>query len=504
MATPSIVISGLSGGSGKTMLSLGLARAFVNQGLRVRACKKGPDYIDAAWLALAARAPKANLDPFFTPGPGLRQQFLAACAGYDLALVEGNRGLFDGLDISGSCSTAELARIIDAPVLLVVDCTKMTRTVAALVKGCIDFEPGLRIGGIVLNRTGNQRHQSLTQRAVEELAGLPVLGILPRRSTPFINERHMGLSGLDEHADADQALDGLARYISAHVNLEAVLELAAPRPAKAGRAHPEELFTAADNEACAPPPTRKAASRSRTVRIGYVRDAAFWFYYQENLDALRRLGAELLPLSLLSPEAWPAIDGLYMGGGLPELHLEALSANSGALRHVADLSRSGLPIYAECGGFIYLCAEIRLHDRSRPMAGVFPHSIEFCPKPQGLGYVEATVVRQNPFYPVGLRLRGHEFHFTRNIPPPAEPGTQPGEKAPPGKGGDDMRPDEAAYILELARGSGMQKSAAGALDGLCVNNTFAAYTHIYAPAVPQWAESFVSLCRQVSARISHE
>ena len=210
-----LVISGLSGGAGKTVLSLGLARSLVRQSRTVAVCKKGPDYIDAAWLARAARSPQATLDPYFTPGNALLERFISVAGNSDIALIEGNRGLFDGLDITGSCSTAELSRILAAPVLLILDCTKMTRTVASLVKGCLTFEDGIRIGGVILNRTGGARHQAMTRRAVEELAGVTVLGILPRGDDALLPERHMGLAGLDERANADACLDRLADFAAA-------------------------------------------------------------------------------------------------------------------------------------------------------------------------------------------------------------------------------------------------------------------------------------------------
>lgn len=509
---PRLIISGLSGGAGKTMLSLGLARAFARRGLRVQPFKKGPDYIDAAWLALAARAPQANIDAFFTPGPALCRQFTRIAHGCDLALVEGNRGLFDGLDIQGSCSTAEVARLIGAPVLLIVDCTKMTRTTAALVKGCRDFEPGLNLRGVVLNRTGNPRHAALARRAVEELAGVPVLGALPRGEKPFILERHMGLAGTDEgqydDTPPDAMLETLADFIEIHVELERVLEYARSAPALPGA--PDE--PGAPDMSCAPmtahapaahgPPdavsgpvetVSSSSARSprpasaphlgRVPRIGYVRDAVLWFYYRENLDALLEAGAELTPLSLLDDKPWPELDGLYLGGGLPELYAQSLSRNRKKLDRLAALCRAGLPVYAECGGFMLLAECLRYQDHNYRMAGVFPLCIEFCEKPQGLGYIEAEALVDTPFHPAGSRFRGHEFHFSRIMRPNADANAMP--------------PDLPEPALRLHRGNGMSQGPDGlGRDGLLCGNTFAAYVHIYAPAVPHWAATFAALCRQ--------
>ena len=468
---PRIIITGLSGGAGKTTVSLGLARALARQGLGVRAFKKGPDYIDAAWLSLAARAPQGNLDLFFMPGPALRDLFIRMAAGYDLALVEGNRGIFDGLDINGSCSTAEVARIIQAPLILVLDCTKMTRTVAALVKGCMTFEQDLTIGGVILNRTGNSRHRAMLQRAVEELCEVPVLGVLPRNAEALLAERHTGLAGPageDECIQADALLDGIADFIVDHVDLAAIRKLAESAP------------NLPDSSSCAPIASPIAAAK-QPVTIGYIHDAAFWFYYQENLDALRIAGATLIPLSLLDDAPWPELGGLYIGGGLPILHAESLSANTAKRSLVASLSRSGLPIYAECGGFMYLARHLVVNGKEFPMAGVFPCAVEFHQKPQGLGYVMAEIVGKNPFHPLGASLLGHEFHFSRCIP------DAPANTI-----------DAQTHTFHLTRGRGMFTAPDGnGRDGLLFNNTFAAYTQIYAPALPDWAPSFVAFCRKV-------
>jgi cobyrinic acid a,c-diamide synthase len=547
MHIPRVIISGLSGGAGKTMLSLGLARALLHSGLRVKAFKKGPDYIDAAWLALAARSAQANLDPFFLPAPALRSLFYRGAAGHDISLIEGNRGIFDGLDLSGSCSTAELSRILQAPLLLLLDCTKMTRTAAALVSGCLQFETGLHIGGVVLNRTGNTRHQALARRAVEELAGVPVLGALPRRPSAFIVERHMGLAGLDECARADAQLDVLADFVRDHTDITAIIRLASSAPdlpmqesapLSAGmvpefcldehRTHAAEeaLSAVAHNEptreeACiraqAPEPAAQASNpasasacsghieEERRLCIGYVRDAAFWFYYEENLSALREAGATLIPLSLLEaetpqgsrtgqncrPEDWEHLDGIYIGGGQPELYAQALSDNFCCREHMASLSRKGLPIYAECGGFIYLSRELRIADVSFPMAGVFACPVEFHSRPQGLGYVEAEVVAPNPFHPLGTHFRGHEFHFSRcGIQKNTEASSFRQAAAP-----ESAHQLAGGHILRLHRGRGMCSCPEqGGFDGLLFRNTFAAYTHVFAPALPYWARNFVSLC----------
>lgn len=530
-----ICISALSGGGGKTLLSLGLARAFSRQGLAVQPFKKGPDYIDAAWLSLAAGRQASNLDPYFLPPARLRALFrhVMERSGARLALLEGNRGLFDGMDVRGSCATAELARTLDCPVLLSLDCTKMTRTAAALVAGVRNFEPGLRLAGVVLNQVASARHEGILREAITTYTDVPVLGAIPRLRENPLPERHMGLASLcgDELSpQAQEILEKLADVVRDHVDMERVLALADDLPALPEEpdfwdeaAWAGEGFTASSCEgqpaachagtasaagaeascegaaptgalsvtsprATTPDSTQMgvAVSRCRTLhpadspepapRIGYVRDRALWFYYEENLEALRRAGAELVRLSLLDDAPWPELDGLYLGGGFPEDWAREL-ASSPHLARLATLAGEGLPIYAECGGFMVLASALERDGQRWPMSGIFPVETRFCPKPQGLGYVRADVVLPNPYFPQGSVLRGHEFHYSLCHEPAAVSG-------------------RLEHALRLRKGTGMGRDAAGhGRDGLVSGRVWAAYCHIFAPAVPGWAPRFVDLAR---------
>lgn len=521
MTTPSItaprlVISGLSGGGGKTLLSLGLARALTLRGLCVKPCKKGPDYIDAAWLSLASGRTPTNLDPFFLSDTRMRALFRASFGDADLAVIEGNRGLYDGRDVQGSCSTATLARALDAPILLTLTVTKMTRTAAAVIAGLAHFEP-INLSGVVLNRVASSRHAALIRQSIETYTGIPVLGEIPRLAENPIPERHMGLVSMhDESPDAPgrasllAALDSLATLIESHMDVDAALRIARSAPdlrdvepfwEDAETPHAEEVdgplsiatvppFQPGQGCPAAQAPLTQPHSStrlSRPVTIGFVRDAALWFYYEENFEALRRAGAELIELSLLSPEPWPGdrLDGLYLGGGFPEMVPERL-ASSPHLEEIRGYSMRGMPIYAECGGFMVLCQELRIDGKDYPMAGLFPARAEFCPRPQGLGYVEATVEAENPFHPVGALLRGHEFHYSRCV---ALGELDPTLRLSPGVGMSG--PGHRAKGL-AAEGSDPLASR----DGLLVRNTFAAYTHLFAPAVPHWAPRFVTACQR--------
>lgn len=451
---PRIIVTGLSGGAGKTICSLGLARAFARAGRAVAPFKKGPDYIDAVWLGLAAGRPASNLDSHLMTPDTVRSLFAHRAAGCDVAVVEGNRGLFDGMDEEGSCSTAELARILDAPVVLSMDCTKMTRTAAAVLAGVAGFEDGLRLAGVILNRTAGERHRSILRRTIERYTDVPVLGALPKLDPDPIPERHMGLISNREYAGQEAILDGLARAVAEHCDLDALLAAAAAAP---------DLPPAAPLWPGEPVPG--------DVTIGYVRDAALWFYYEENLEALARAGARLVELSLLDERPWPEIHGLYLGGGFPETMADALAEAVDTRRRVKALSEDGLPIYAECGGFMYLSESVDWDGERRPMAGVFPVRVEVCPRPRGLGYVEAEVAGENPFHPLGARFKGHEFHYSHCLA---------GSGPPP------------RSALSMLRGQGMLDGR----DGLLSHNTFASYTHIHALGCPWWAENFVRAARR--------
>jgi cobyrinic acid a,c-diamide synthase len=464
---PRLILAGLSGGSGKTTITLGVARAWVRHGRKVKPYKKGPDYIDAVWLGLAARATAANLDPFLMSSATLRNLFFATASPDDLALVEGNRGLFDGKDVDGSCSTAHLARTLDAPVVLVMDCTKMTRTAAAVVGGIQKFEPELNLAGVVCNRTAGERHRAILRRAIEHYTDVPVLGCLPKIDPDPIPERHMGLVSHREHHGADAILDQLADVAGQWIDLDRLLAVAeTPTP---GHTPDTPAATAASD-------LWPAAIPGEPVRIGYVRDAALWFYYEENLDALRAAGAELVELSVLDTAPWPELHGLYLGGGFPETQAADIAANHGVLDHIRTLARTGAPIYAECGGFMFLGENLTVGDVTYPMAGVLPVSTTLCAKPQGLGYTEARVTRENPFFAKDSLLRGHEFHYSRCIAAP-DAVTLP-------------------MALHMERGTGMLDHD----DGLLLDNTFAAYNHIHALSTPQWAPNFIAAARAYRAR----
>ncbi len=448
--TPRILLAGLSGGAGKTIVSLSLARALSDADQQVKPFKKGPDYIDANWLSLAARTPATNLDPCFLDELRLRALFHEKAKGFDVAVIEGNRGLFDGKDVAGSCSTAQLARQLKVPVVLVLDCTKMTRTAAAIVAGCTAFEQGVDLRGVILNRTAGKRHRNILRSSIETHTDAKVLGVFPKLSENPVPERHMGLVSDQEFNRKEASLDELGRMGREYLDLDALLDMA--RSAKPLDIAPVDLW-----------PSDQGVEKPV---IGYVHDAALWFYYPENLEALERAGAKLVRLSLLDDQGWPEIHGLYLGGGFPETLAEKLADNEMARARVHSLAAAGTPIYAECGGFMYLCSEVEYGGRAYPMSGVLPLKTGFCDKPQGLGYTEALVVRPNPFYREGVRIVGHEFHYSHCIV----------------EGGGEI-----SLCLAMKRGKGML----GGMDGVVKDNIMASYNHIFALSTPEWAPGFV-------------
>ncbi|WP_320170844.1 cobyrinate a,c-diamide synthase [Maridesulfovibrio sp.] len=452
MNFPRIVLAGLSGGTGKTIVSLGLCRAFRNQGFDVKPFKKGPDYIDARWLGLAAGRYATNLDPFLMPDDRLKALFLEKGRGAHISIVEGNRGLYDGKDVEGSCSTAELARKIKAPVILIIDCTKMTRTVAAIVAGCKAFEEGFNLAGVILNRTAGERHRNILQSSIETYTDIPVIGMLPKFRENPIPERHMGLVSNTEYDAVEKALDTLGQMASDCIDLDAVYSIAS-----------DVVEDTVPHES---PWTGIEVGSDEKPVIGVVRDEAIWFYYEENLEALRRAGAEVIEVSLFASEPWPEMDGLYLGGGFPETLADEISGNTLIRNHVRALADSGMPVFAECGGFMYLGRDVEYEGRKYPMSGVLDLSTRLCKRPQGLGYTEGRIVHENPFFPVGTTVPGHEFHYSLCV--------------------DNMEA-QPVYALELDRGKGM----ANGRDGMVHGNVYAGYNHIHAMGVPCWAGNFV-------------
>ncbi len=510
---PRLVFSGLSGGSGKTLLTLGLVRALVRRGKNVQPSKKGPDYIDTAWLSLAAKNVACNIDPYFSS-----ESQMLALADYftkkidaEMLIIEGNRGLYDGKDSLGTCSTAHIARLFKAPVIMVLPCTKMTRTMAAIVYGLLNFEQS-NIAGLILNKIGSERHGRLVQKSIAEHTDVPIVGLVPRLESFHIQENTMGLV-LPGQTDAEAVLEKLANFVELYVDVPALINIAKKAPlldcnSKANQENlcPEKLLW---------PLQKNHSTDEKKPRIGIVKDKVFSMYYEENFEALRRAGAELVFVDLFDERPWPELDGLYIGGGFTQSHAKEL-ATAPHLATIKAFAEASRPVYAECGGFLLLCQSIALEEIDYKMAAVFPLRVTLCQRPQALGYVDVTVKKDNPFFKEGQSFRGHSFHYTRCQPlvPFSEEdfifsvkgggmgkarrtdwhlsGTVQAKKAEARAEDAPKKEAHKPFEKRTKNSSRLPK----ACDALLYKNTFGAYTYVYAPAVPEWAENFVALCHQ--------
>lgn len=471
LTTPRLVVAGLAGGTGKTLVTLGLVRALARSGRRVLPWKKGPDFIDAAWLGAAATLPGRNLDTFLMDHEAILGSLGRATreggeSSRDVIVVEGNRGLFDGLDVQGSHSTARLAQLIGAPVVLVVDATKTTRTVAALVLGCQKLDPAVDLRGVILNRVGTRRQQALISDAVRAATGLDVLGAIPRLPKRPLLDRHLGLVTSVEHPNIEQVLDGLADLVTEHVNLARVEELAREARPLASACLARGLVATTNTHHGEEP---SAAPPRPDVRIGVLRDRAFSFYYPENLEALEVAGAELVFLSPLADTDVPDVDAVYAGGGFPEEYASELAHNGRFREQLRRRIEEGMPVWAECGGLAYLARTLLREGTAYPMVGAIPAVVEQNATPRGHGYVQARVDRPNPFLPEGTELRGHEFHYTQ------------------------LKSDSTKLqtALQLERGTGLGHGR----DGIVEGRVFATYMHVHALGAPGWATRVVEAAR---------
>jgi len=442
---PRVVVAGTSSGAGKTTVACGLIGALRARGLRVQGFKVGPDYIDPSHHALASGRPGRNLDAFLS-GPELIAPLARhGAAGADVAVIEGVMGMFDGASSRGElASTAHVAKLLDAPVLLVVDGSAMARSVAAVVHGFATFDPDVRVAGVVLNRLGSEQHEALLREALAPL-GVPVVGALRRDERVRAPERHLGLVPAGEREGrARAALGALVPLVERHVDLDAVLALARAAPALSG-------------PAWSPEPAGGPVAGG--ARIAVARGPAFSFHYEENLELLSAAGAELLPFDPLRDTALPpGADALVLAGGFPEVYGAELTANAPLRAEVAAFAASGRPVLAECGGLLYLAAELD----GQPMCGALPVTARMADR-LTLGYREATARTATPWLDAGARVRGHEFHYARVEP--ADGGAR------------------AAWTL-AARG--VERA-----EGFVAGGVQASWLHVHWAAFPRIAERFV-------------
>jgi cobyrinic acid a,c-diamide synthase len=448
-------ISAPQGRSGKTIITIALCDIFKRRGLSVQPFKKGPDYIDPSWLTIATGRSCRNLDPFLIPEDKLIQAFEQACEDTDLALVEGAMGLYDGLD--DHKTTAEIAHLLNLPILLVVNTSRMTGSIAAMVKGYQLFRTDIKIAGVILNYVSGLGHEEKLRNAVEQHCGIPVVGGVPRDADLLIAERHLGLIPAPESEESKLLVERIGHQLEPCFDIDRILSIA--RTVKAPPPFPLPLGERDGGR----------GSQASIAKIGVLRDRVFNFYYPENFEALKKAGAQLLFIDSLT-DRLPELDGLYIGGGFPEFFLKELERNDGLRKDIAGTVERGLPVYAECAGLMYLCRSIRWQGRSYEMAGIISADVELSPKPEGHGYVIAKVVEENGLFPVGFTVRGHEFHHSTLF-----------------------HLNGSRFAYQMVRGHGIT----GREDGILYKNLFASYLHLHALGTPEWAKGFVDLaCKE--------
>ena len=435
--SPGYFISAPWRSSGKTIFSIGLARAAKRRQLPIQPFKKGPDFIDPLWLSAASGAGCYNLDPYIQHDDWVNT-FSENTKPGSLGLIEGTMGLHDGLQTDGSDSNASVAKVLNIPVILVVDCRGMHRTVAALVKGIQQFDPQVQFAGVVLNRVRSKRHADKIHVALKRYCDIPLLGTIPETESLAIVEKQLGLTPVAEHAAATRLIDQAADIVTECCDLDVLFS----------------HFSASDLAI----DTSQTPCIEHHLKIGIARDQAFHFYYQDDLDAFSELAVELIELSPVS-DSFPAdLDGLIIGGGFPERHAEALAANRSFINGLHDSIENGLPVHAECAGLMYLCKRLVLEEGSFDMVGVIDGEVSMGNKPQGRGYMKLHLRGSN------TEIRAHEFHHSSII---------------------FNSPQN--YEFKVTRGHGVD----GANDGILTKNVQASYAHFRQTRRYPWVEQFV-------------
>jgi cobyrinic acid a,c-diamide synthase len=454
-----MLVSAAHKSSGKTTITIGLGAAYKARGLTVQPFKKGPDYIDPMWLGLATGRACRNLDLYLMEPEEIRDSFVRHGSTADLCLVEGNKGLYDGLALDGSNSNAALAKLLDLPVVLVLDARGMTRGIAPLILGYQAFDRDIQIAGVILNNLGGSRHEAKLRAVVEHYTDVPVVGAMHHDQLLTIEERHLGLIPGNESAESAAMIQTLGERVGRLVDLDRLLSLTERPPLSPVVPAPEPLPQVS----------------GKRPRIAIARDRAFGFYYADDLDALAA-GADLVFFDTLRDQHLPVADALYIGGGFPEVFAAELSANTSLRHELRTALTNGMPAYAECGGLMYLSRSLTAWGARHDMVGVIPGDVVLHQRPVGRGYVHLAENQAHPWPRPHLpedEIRAHEFHYSslENLP-------------------DDLR-----YAYQVRRGHGID----GQKDGLIIHNLLASYTHLRSIGQCYWASRFLAFIRTVQA-----
>ncbi len=450
---PRLVIAGTSSGVGKTTISIGLMAALTEQGYDVQPFKVGPDYIDPGFHTLVTANSSRNLDSYFLNKAKLKETLLYGAQKADISIIEGVMGLFDGKKGKNSAgSTAQVAKILQTPVILVIDAKKMAQSAAAMAYGYQNFDKELNLSGVILNNIASKGHYQMIKDRIISQLDLEVLGYLPSNQELKLPERHLGLVPTSESNELRQFITKLKSLIKNYIDLEKVVELA--QEASKLKVKEERIFN---------------LKKEFDLKLGLAYDQAFNFYYQANLDILEGLGAELKYFSPVNDKKLPEVDGLYLGGGFPESYLAELAANQSMQDDIYQQVQSGLAIYAECGGLAYLTEEIiDFTGKSFSMLGLIPGRVEMRDNLQAMGYVKAKARQDNLLLEAGEEVKGHEFHYSKLI-----------------------LPDENNnYSYQLSGGKG----ESGRKEGVVANNLLASYVHLNFASKIDLARRFLQYC----------
>ncbi|MFQ6105826.1 MAG: cobyrinate a,c-diamide synthase [Candidatus Hydrothermarchaeaceae archaeon] len=449
MKMPRIVLSGTSSRAGKTVVSIGLMQALRKRGYKIQPFKIGPDFIDPSFHLFATGRHSRNLDSFMMGERDIRQSFQRNAEGADIAVIEGTMGLYDSHDaLEEKGSTAEVSKMLKTPVILIASVERISRTAAAFVLGYKLFDKNVDIKAVILNRVGSKRHAEKARVAVEKLAGMKVVGTMPRNSEIEVPERHLGLVPAYESEKTKLDFARLARLIEEYVDVDKIIKIAKGAPA---------LKNVAPNPIYSP-------KNKYNVRLGIFRDKAFSFYYQDTIDAFAANGAKITYIDSMKDKHLPRVDALYIGGGFPEVFSEYLEANASLRKEVYNFCDSGKPVYGECGGLMYLGEKVITKDGEYEMVGFLPIETKMEEKFQALGYVIHRAIKDNPISRRGDVLLGHEFHNS-----------------------SVRLLGEVEYVCETKRGKGID----GKREGILKNNTLAGYMHLHVFSYPRMIENFL-------------
>lgn len=450
-----LLISAAHKSSGKTTITLGLCAALGKKGYKVQPFKKGPDYIDPMWLALAAERPCYNLDFFTQDHSEIIELFSTRSVGADISIIEGNKGLSDGLDLDGSNSSAALATLLKTPVVMVIDTQGITRSVAPLILGLQKFEPDVNIAGVILNKVGGERHEEKLRRILKEYTDIPLLGAIQRDASLIIVERHLGLVPSNETSNARKLIAGISERIAKQVDLEVLMSIASSV---------EDTVVTSEEK----------INRNSEITIGIMRDEAFGFYYQDDLEAFENNGAKLVFIDALKDKDIEHIDGLFIGGGFPETKMEQLENNTELRENLRIKINNGLPVYAECGGLMYLCNGIKWQGKYSKMLGIIDADAIMHDKPVGRGYVYLESNNHHPWLSGNItkkrELPAHEFHYSEL----------------------EFNSAQDNFCYNVVRGKGIMNKK----DGLLHNNIIAMYSHQRNTLSNPWVNEFIKFIKR--------